>query len=172
MSEIISPRETRRRAKRSMGEADFGLEADRIFRDARRRVALVFWINIVLACTIALVLVSAISAGIVFGFLGHDVWSTALGGVALLDLIGAAVYRPLSQVNNALIRSEQIDIVMLSARQCLREINESSAPGNLAAQQAWVSVLAELKALENISRETNSARTSPRRHAKKIKRAD
>ena len=132
-----------------MGKAQFGLERDLVFRDARRRAALVFQLNIALSLTIALVLISAICMGIALGLLGHDVWATALGGVALLDLIGAAVNRPLDQVNGALIRSEQIDMLLLSTHQRLREASRRPpVDREVAVQHVWASVLAELKTLE------------------------
>jgi hypothetical protein len=96
------------------------LEPDAVFRDARRRAAIVFRLNIALAVAIAIILMSTITAGIIVGFLGQEAPAAALGGAALLDLIGAAVYRPLAQIDRAWLNLQHVDIVILTARERLR----------------------------------------------------
>ncbi len=132
-----------------MGQTGAELEADSVFRDARRRIALVFRMNLVIASVITVILAGAITGTVILGFLGRDVWATTLGGVALLDLIGAAIYRPLAQINRALVRSQQVDMIVLSARQRLHLAEEiPTADKRLAAvRAAWTSIMAELEAL-------------------------
>lgn len=124
-------------------------DLDIAFSDARRRVTVVFWLNIALSLLIALVLVGAITAAIVFGFLGQSAWVTALGGVAVLDLVSAAVYRPLTQVNQALLTCQRLDIVYLSARERLKMASElpDAYIQMIVAGRVWTDVNALLQSL-------------------------
>jgi hypothetical protein len=125
------------------------LLSDTVFQDARRRVILVFRLNIALSLAVSLILIGAITTSIVLGFFGRDVWATALGGVAMLDLVGAALYRPLAQINRALVRAQQIDMLVLSARERLRVVGDIAEANDLATAtlHAWADILADLKAL-------------------------
>jgi hypothetical protein len=127
-----------------------GLEPDAVFRDARRRNALVFHLNVALSAAVAVILIGAITAGIILGFLGHAVSTVTLGGVALLDLIGAAVYRPLGQVNRAYLKSQQIDILILSARERLQSADSihGARKRMSAVKMVWGSILADLNELQ------------------------
>jgi hypothetical protein len=127
---------------------ELGIEA--VFLDARRRVAMVFRMNIVLSLTAAVTLIGATVAAIVFGFLGQDMWATALGGVALLDLVGAAVYRPLDQMNRALREIQRIDMTMLCTRERLRAVEDVADIDDRAAAMrlAWTEIIADLKELQ------------------------
>lgn len=125
-------------------------ELDAVLRDARWRTALVFRVNILLSLVIAFILIGAMTTGIIIGFLGNHVSATALGGVALLDLIGAAVYRPLAQVNRAYVKAQRIDMLTVSARDRLRAADAIQDPGErmTASKIAWSSILDDLDAVQ------------------------
>lgn len=127
-----------------------GLEPDAVFRDARRRTALVFRLNVALSIAIAVILAVAITAGIILGFLGYRAGSVASGTFALLDLIGAAVYRPLGQINRAYITSQRVDILILSARERLQSADSihGASKRESAAKVLWASILDELSGLQ------------------------
>ena len=136
-----------RAASARMGSTT-GLGLDAAFLDAHRRVAVVFRVNIALSLTGAVTLMGATAAAIVFGFLGRDVWATALGGVALLDLIGAAVYKPLDQINRILTEIERVDMLMVAARERLKVVeNAPAADRAVMVKQIWSDILTDLKEL-------------------------
>lgn len=125
------------------------LELDAVFLDARRRVAMVFRANMVLSLTAAATLIGTTAATVVFSLLGRTTWAAALGGVALLDLIGAAVYKPLEQMSRALDKAQKIDMLMAYSRDRLKAIDHSAGNENqaVATEQAWADVMAALREL-------------------------
>jgi hypothetical protein len=133
-----------------MVQANTELEPDAVFRDARRRTLMVLRLNIALTVTIAVILIATIATAIIVGFLGEGISATALGGVALLDLIGAAVYRPLEQVNRACLKSQHVDFVILSARERLYSARMIQDPADqaVAVKLIWSGVLADINELE------------------------
>src|SRR5207237_6645314 len=92
------------------------LDPDAVFRDARKRVSLVFRINVVISTVLAFLLLGGIGGAIVAGFLGKAVWAGVFGGVAAIDVLGVLVYKPLNQINQSIVQTQRLDLLFLSVR--------------------------------------------------------
>lgn len=100
--------------------AGLALDPDRVFQDARTRLTLVFRINLALSLLIAGILIGGIIAGVILASTGNGGLATIFGAVAFADLIVAAVYRPLDQVNASLLNTQRLDMIHLSTRERLQ----------------------------------------------------
>lgn len=96
------------------------LDADAVFAEARRRVRLVFRISMAVSTALALLLLSAVAAALVFAFLGRTTWALAFGGVSAADVVTVWVSKPLGEMQAASLAAQRLDFLTLSARERLR----------------------------------------------------
>ena len=95
------------------------LDPDAAFRDARNRFQLVLRINIGISVALAVVLIGGIVGAIISALVGRSGLAGAFGGVTIIDLAGAIIYKPLKATNEALISTQRLDIIHLSTRESL-----------------------------------------------------
>ena len=123
---------------------------DAVFRDARRRIELVFKINLAVAIVLAVILLIGIG-GAVFSavFLQRDVWTIAFGGVSVADLIGLYAFKPLTAINSAIVASQRLDATHLRLREQLQSCDEHKAlKDRIECQSAvWDTIQKELASL-------------------------
>lgn len=122
----VSAEELKRRRSEVTPSAEVGgallaMSADAVFRDARRRIDLVFKLNLGVAIVLAVILVGGIGGAVVSAvFLGKTVWAVVFGGISAGDLIGAYALKPLTAINSAIIATQRLEAVHLRMSQQLR----------------------------------------------------
>jgi len=117
-----------------------------ILCETRRRMTLIFRLNVSLSIAVATFLIISIVTAVVLGLTGHELPATVLGAAGLLP---AAVCRPLTQINRAFVLAKRTEWFMLSACDRLRA-TEGVKPKKAQAAalaKAWGDILADLKAL-------------------------
>jgi hypothetical protein len=131
-------------------QAGLALSPDDVFRDARRRLELVFKVNLALSIAVGIILLGGVVAAIVLAIQGQAGIAAIFGGVALSDVIFAAVYQPLAQVNKSLISTQRLDMIHLSTRerlaaaQVIVDVNQRLAE----TKQIWDEIKRDLAALD------------------------
>ncbi|WP_406231318.1 hypothetical protein [Nocardia sp. NBC_01009] len=124
-------------------------DTDEFFRQARRRIDLVFKIRLAIALLIATVLIGTIVGAIVGLALGNTALASGLGATALVDLIGAGVYKPLEKIRQALMDAQRLDMIHLSAKQQLSTITDDGANTIEKYQEVWANILEQIKVLDD-----------------------
>lgn len=111
--------------ERTAAGVALALKPDHVFRDARRRIDLVFKLNLGVAIILALILLLGLGGAVVSAvFLGRDIWAMVFGGVAMADIIGLFIFKPLTAINAAIIASQRLDVIHLRVREQLTLCNE------------------------------------------------
>ncbi|MEV6432177.1 hypothetical protein [Nocardia sp. NPDC051463] len=124
-------------------------DTDEFFRQARRRIDLVFKIRLAIALLIATVLIGTIVGAIAGLALGNTVLAGGLGATALVDLIGAGVYKPLEKIRQALVDAQRLDMIHLSAKQQLSTITDDGVNTIEKYQEVWANILEQIKVLDD-----------------------
>ncbi len=134
--------------------AGAALDSDAVFSDARQRIERVFRLNVILLLTLALLLLVGIGGAIYSAlFLDQNTWTLVFGGVAVADLIGIYVFKPITAINRALVSTQQLDMLYLRLREGLRgcdtlaDVNEKLA----CRDKVWDKVWEDLSALNEIA---------------------
>jgi hypothetical protein len=114
-------------AARGAGAFALAIGPQAVFQDARRRIGLVFRINLAVSIVLAIILLGGIG-GSVFSavFLKNSIWALALGGVSAADAIGVYVYKPLAAINEALIGATRLDALQLRLSEQLSQCAQHS----------------------------------------------
>lgn len=108
-----------------MGALALAIDPKSVFRDARRRIDLVFRLNLGLAIALAIILLGGIVGAIVCAiFLNKGIWALAFGGVSVADLIGVYAFKPLTAINSALVGTQRLDSVYLRLQEQLKACAE------------------------------------------------
>jgi ABC-type multidrug transport system fused ATPase/permease subunit len=106
--------------KREVAAVALAVGKEAIFQDARRRVELVFKLNLAIAIVLAIILLSGIAGAVFSAFFQRAVWATAFGGIAAADMIGVYVFKPLDAINSAMVASQRLDATALRLYEQLR----------------------------------------------------
>ena len=120
-----------------------------VFQDARRRVELVFKVNLAIAIVLAIILLAGIGGAIFAAFFQQNAWATAFGGIAVADLIGVYVFKPLDAINSAMVASQRLDALSLRMHDQLKACDEyTSIKERIECQSAiWEKIQQELSSL-------------------------
>lgn len=123
--------------------------APEVFADARRRIAVMFKINVALSAVLAVILLAAIIACVVFAFAGHSAWSLAFGGVSAADILGVYVLKPLSAISDTVVASQRLEVVHLRLQEQMRSCGDvDDVDRRIECQtQVWEAIQKELAAL-------------------------
>jgi hypothetical protein len=98
------------------------ISPEAVFGDARKRIALVFKINLAVSIVLAAILLVGIGGAVYSAvFIQKAIWSLAFGGLSVADLIGVYVFKPLSAINAALIGATRLDTLQLRLNQQLSQ---------------------------------------------------
>jgi hypothetical protein len=133
-----------------VGGAALAIDSGTVFDDARRRISLVFKLNLGLAIALAVILlgglVGAIIAGLVFN---KNAWGLAFGGISGADLIGIYLFKPLTAINSALVATQRLDALHLRVHEQLKTCVEySDLDARIRCQtQVWEAMQKELAVL-------------------------
>jgi hypothetical protein len=127
------------------------LEPDAVFADARRRVSFVFKLTVAISTVLAFLLLGGIAGAIIGALLGHAVWAAVFGAVSAADMLGVIVYRPLAQIDGAIVSAQRLDLLFLSTRERLRDCRrQSELKEQIAcATRVWQEMHAQLAALSS-----------------------
>ncbi len=98
--------------------------APEVFSDARRRIALMFKVNIVLSVVLGVILIGALIACIVLAVSGRTAWSVIFGGVSAADVLGIYMFKPLSAVSNTVVASQRLEVIHLRLQEQLRSCGD------------------------------------------------
>ena len=98
---------------------DFGafvlaISPQAVFSDARKRIGLVFKLNLGVSILLATILLGGIG-GAVFSalFFKSAIWALVFGGISATDVIGVYAFKPLSAINDALDGTTRLDTLQL-----------------------------------------------------------
>jgi hypothetical protein len=105
---------------KKVGATALAISPEAVFTDARRRMSMVFQLNLAVAIALAVILVGGIG-GAVFSavVLQKSIWSIAFGGVSAADLLGLYVFKPLSAMNASLVGTQRLEMLQLQLSQQL-----------------------------------------------------
>ncbi len=103
-----------------VGALALAISPEAVFVDARRRMSVVFRLNLAVAIVLAIILLGGIG-GAVFSavFLRNSTWSFAFGGISAADLLGVYVFKPLSAINASLLGTQRLEMLQLRLSQQL-----------------------------------------------------
>jgi hypothetical protein len=147
-----SPVETR--ANQDLTRAAVALDSDAVFSDARRRIERVFQLNVILLLILAVLLLVGIGGAIYAAlFLDRNSWALIFGGVAVADIIGIYVFKPITAINRALVATQQLDLLYLRLREGMKGCEElSDVNEKIACRDAvWDRIWADLSSLNQIA---------------------
>ena len=133
--------------QRDIGAIALSISSESVFRSARRRIDLVFRINLALAITLAVILIGGIAGAIVSALVfGNSSWAIVFGGVSVADIIGVLAFKPLKEINRALIATQRLDILHLSLQKRLELCDQhKTLEGRFRCQtEVWEAIQAEL----------------------------
>lgn len=142
------------KSNRAIIRAGVALDPDTVFSDARKRIERVFRLNVILLLTLAILLLVGIGGAIYSAlFLQTSTWTLIFGGVAVADLIGIYVFKPITAINRALVSTQQLDLLYLRLREGLKGCDElQDVNEKLACREAlWDKVWEDLSALNEIA---------------------
>lgn len=124
------------------------LSPDAVFQDARRRVNFVFRLRLGIALALAVVLIGTLAGLVISLALGNEGLAAGLGAIAVADLIGATIFKPLDKMRENLVDTQRLDLLHLMARQQLADAGDLPLEQRLEFQQAvWTRVLANVGTL-------------------------
>jgi hypothetical protein len=95
-----------------LGGLALGASSD-FFATARKRIALVFRLNVTLAVALAFILFGGILLSISGLLAGHGSLAVASGGLSVADLLGVYAFKPLGEISSALVASQRLEILHL-----------------------------------------------------------
>lgn len=135
-----------------VGAAALAIDADSVFRDARKRVARLLTINIALAIVLASILVIGLGGVVIAGIvLGRATATLVFGGMTFADVLALAFTRPFSVIGQTVVQGQRLDIAHLRLREQLRECDTYGSPSEKfeCRTRAWDSIQAELRSLSD-----------------------
>ena len=153
---------------KELGALVLAVSPQAVFQDSRKRISLVFRINLAVSIALAVILLAGIG-GAVFSalFLRNAVWSLVFGGISAADVIGAYIFKPLSAINAALVTATRLDALQLRLSQ---QLTQCAQHKNLEER-----ILCQTKVWEAIQRELaiigGTPQPSSDRLAKRLKKA-
>ena len=111
--------------QRELGAIALAISPQAVFSDARRRMSVVFKVNLAVAIVLAIILLSGL-AGAVFSalFLRNNIWASVFGGISAADVIALMVFKPLTAINSALIGAQRLEMIQLRLSQQLQACTE------------------------------------------------
>jgi len=143
-----SPEDINKRT--AVGTLALATSPDALFRDARRRIAMVFRLNFGVALVLATILLMGIAGAIISAvFLRQNTWALAFGGVTVADLLGVYVFKPLKVINASLVATQRLDSIHLRLHKQLPECDQLETPKERLQCQTelWKSIESELASL-------------------------
>jgi hypothetical protein len=129
------------------------LDADAVFADARRRVSVVFKLTVAISTVLAFLLLGGIAGAIIGALAGQAVWTVVFGAASAADVLGVIIYKPLTQLNNAIVSAQRLDLLFLSTRERLRDCRgHSQVEQQIAcATRVWREMHSGLAALRGLA---------------------
>lgn len=122
----LSPDETERRRSLTTPPTEVGatvlaISSDAVFRDARKRIDLVFKLNLALAIILAVILLGGIAGAIISAvFFEKTIWTLVFGGMSVADVIGVYALKPLTAINAAVIATQRLEAIHLRLSEQLK----------------------------------------------------
>jgi hypothetical protein len=111
-----------RTAAPDVGAAALSISPNEVFREARTQNKRVFMVGLVLAVTLASILVIGIGGVIVSAaFFGKESAAATFGGVSLLDVVGLALTKPFAVIQGASVTSQRLDLAYLRLQEELKD---------------------------------------------------
>jgi hypothetical protein len=141
-------------SSRAVTRAGVALDPDVVFSDARKRIERVFRLNVILLLALAVLLLIGIGGAIYSALVWQqNMWTLIFGGVAVADVIGIYVFKPITAINRALVSTQQLDLLYLRLREGLKGCEElQDVNEKLACRDAlWDKVWEDLSALSEIA---------------------
>ncbi len=106
--------------QRDIGAIALSISSESVLFSARRRIELVFRINLALAIALAVIFMGGIAGAIVSALaFGNSSWILVFGGVSAADILGVLAFKPLKEIHKALIATQRLDILHLSLQKQL-----------------------------------------------------
>ena len=137
---------------REVGSIALAFSPESVFGEARRRIRLVFRLNLGITVALALILLGGISGSVILGgLLEQSKWALIFGGVSVADLLGVYAFKPLKAIYEALFATQRLDTVHLRLYEQLRSCTEHE---NLSERincqtQVWEAIQRELTAISS-----------------------
>lgn len=126
----LTPEETERLTVEStpsvqVGATILAISPDQVFRDARKRIDLVFKLNLGLAIVLAVILLGGIAGAVISAvFFEKTIWALVFGGISVGDVIGAYALKPLTAINAAIIGAQRLEAIHLRLSEQLKACSE------------------------------------------------
>lgn len=106
--------------EKEVGAMALSISPTAVFLSARRRIDLVFRLNLAIAISLAVLLLGGIGGAIVSGAVfAKPTWALVFGGISVADIIGVYAFKPLAAINEALVATQRLDALHLRLRQQL-----------------------------------------------------
>ena len=122
-----------------------------VITTARRRISLVFKLNVALALALAFILFGGVTICIGSAIFGHNLWATVFGGVAVGDLLGIYLFKPIATISAAVVASQRLELVHMRLVAQLAECaKQQNVDKRVACQTAvWDSIQRDLTAMSD-----------------------
>ncbi|MDQ3812649.1 MAG: hypothetical protein M3347_01705 [Armatimonadota bacterium] len=133
-----------------IGGAALAISSDSVFRDARRRINLVFMFNLGLSIVLAVILLAGVAGAVASAvFLKQNTWAAIFGGVSAADLLGLYIFKPLVAVNSAIVAAQRMDLLHLRMYEQLKTCQGHEVLAERIACQTvvWKEIQEELSKL-------------------------
>ena len=130
--------------------AAFGIDPSAVLADARRRIDLVFKINLAIAIALAVILIGGLTACVFSAVvLDKGTWALVFGGISAADLLGVYMFKPLDAVNSAVVATQRLDTIHLRLREQLSAcLQHKNITDRIACQTSvWDAIQSELASL-------------------------
>jgi hypothetical protein len=155
----LAPAETERRRLEATPPAEVGaavlaISPDVVFRDARKRIDLVFKLNLGLAIILAVILLGGIAGAVISAvFFEKAIWALVFGGLSVGDVIGAYALKPLTAINAAIISTQRLEAIHLRLSEQLKACaDHSNLNERIKCQTAvWEAIQHDLSTLAVIA---------------------
>lgn len=106
--------------QRELGTTALALDSREVFDTARKRIDLVFKLNLILAVTLAVILIVGVAGAVISAvFLNQSIWALVFGGVSVADVVGALALKPLKAVNSAIVSTQRLEVLHLGLQDLL-----------------------------------------------------
>ena len=80
---------------------------------ARKRVRQYFVLQLVVAITVSVILLTAIAGAVVFALIDRGGVAVTLGGIGVADLIATYLYQPIGKLYGALVTSQKLELELV-----------------------------------------------------------
>lgn len=142
------------------------ISAEDVIASARRRIDLVFRLNLGIAIALTVVLLGGIAGSLISSLvLGKSSWAAAFGGISAADILGIYAFKPLRVINRALVSSQRLDAVHLRLKEQLDSCRQlDTMEERIKCQtKTWEAIEKQLAALTEPEDHARTGRGNGRR---------